>query len=373
MTPPGASRGLEGVIAARSSVSSIIGDKLTYRGYDVAELVEHSTFEETAFLLWTGELPTAPELTSFRDEIAAARPLPAAVAGTMSSISGSGDVLDRIRTLVSLLGQEDPDAGDVTVEAGRRKSVRMLAQIPTLVAAVGRFSQGLEPIPPNSHLSLAGDFLRMLRGDAPDQMVARALDQVLVLLADHELNASTFAARVAASSLTDLHSAVLAAICTLKGPLHGGAVLNVSRLLRSLDTPGDARSWVRAAVAGKQRVPGFGHRVYRNGDPRARILKGLSHRLAQSAGETRWYDVSVRLEEEVLASLGLMPNVDFYAASVYTYLGIPPELFTPVFMLSRTSGWIAHIREQYADNRLIRPRAEYAGPSSRAYIGTENR
>lgn len=360
-------RGLEGVAATTSAVSSIIEEKLTYRGYDIDELVQHSTFEETVYLLWTGELPTEDQLHAFRGDVSRAGSLPPDSQDVLFRLPIAGSPAGWLCTAVSALGQYE-GGGD-----GIPAAIRILAQTPTLVAARHRMGQGREAVEPDARLPLAANFLYMLNGEEPSESAARALDQVMILHADHELNASTFTARVAASTMTDMRSAVVAALCALKGPLHGGAAERVYRTLEEIGKEERVTPWLEGAMARQERIMGFGHRVYRDGDPRARHLKKLSERLAAVSGEPRWYDVSVRLEAEVFGALALLPNVDFYSASVYTYLGIPPELFTSVFAMSRVAGWIAHISEQYADNRLIRPRAEYVGQSYRTYIGMENR
>jgi citrate synthase len=271
------------------------------------------------------------------------------------------------------MGMVDPEAENRAKTASWDRGVAVLARFPAAVAALYRLQQGLDPVEPDPELSQAANFLSMLTGSIPAASAARVMDQALIMHADHELNASTFTARVAASTLTDMYSAITAALCTLKGPLHGGAAEGVRRTLEEIEAVDQVPAWVAEAQRRKQRIMGFGHRIYREGDPRARLLKALSRQLADASGDSRWYDVSVRLEEEVRRSHGLLPNVDFYSASVYTYLGIPPELYTPIFAVGRVGGWIAHIMEQYADNRLIRPRAEYIGPSPRTYIDMEKR
>jgi citrate synthase len=366
-------RGLEGVVAAASAVSSIMGTTLTYRGYGIEELAEHATFEETVYLLWTGELPTRTELAGFAHDLRRSRGLPPDLLDHIRGYPRSSRLMDRLRTAVSALELFDAEAGGTSAVENWEKAVRILARFPTLVAALWRIERGQDVLAPRQDLSHAANLLYLLHGRVPSDADARAMDEVLILHADHELNASTFSARVAASTLTDMHAAILAGLCALEGPLHGGAAERVYQLLAEIGDPAGVESWLQDARARRIRVPGFGHRVYRDGDPRARVLKLLAAELARSRDETRWYDMSVRLEEEVSHSLGLLPNVDFYSASVYTYLGIPPELFTPMFALSRAAGWIAHIMEQYADNRLIRPRAEYVGSSYRAYIGLEHR
>jgi citrate synthase len=365
---PAAAKGLEGVTATTSAVSSIIGSTLTYRGIDINELAEHSSFEETAYLLWNGELPTQHQLDTFREELASNRELPPEVVEMIHRFPANGKPMVSLRTAVSALAFFDPQADNMSLEANRAKAVRLLAKFPTVVAAIQRVRTGQDAVAPDPTLAEAANFLYMLRGDRPGQTTARIMDVVLVLHADHELNASTFAARVAASTLSDMHSAIVAAICTLKGPLHGGANEAVMKTLEGIGDPDAVHDWVRATLDRKERIMGFGHRVYKEGDPRARWLKEMSRQLAQETGEPKWYEMSTRMEDEVRADKGLLPNVDFYSASVYTYLGMPKDLFTPIFAVSRVSGWIAHVLEQYADNRLIRPRAEYIGPEYRRYV-----
>ncbi|GAC1405440.1 MAG: citrate synthase [Chloroflexota bacterium] len=368
-----AGKGLEGVTATTSAVSSIIGSTLTYRGIDINELAEHSTFDETTYLLWYGELPTESELHAFRDKLRVNRNLPAQVLDAIQAFPREGNAMVALRTAVSLLAFYDYEAETMSESANHDKSIRLLAQFPTIVAAIQRSRSGAGPVEPNSDLDEATNFLHMLTGERPTELAAHIMDVALILHADHELNASTFAARVAASTLSDMHSAVVAAICTLKGPLHGGANEAVMRTLEKVGSADNVVSYVRGALARKERIMGFGHRVYKEGDPRARWLKRMSQQLAVETGDSNWYDMSAQMEEEVKADKGLLPNVDFYSASVYTYLGIPRDLFTPIFAVSRVSGWIAHILEQYGDNRLIRPRAEYVGPSQRSYVPMENR
>jgi citrate synthase len=370
---PAATKGLEGVTATTSAVSSIIGSTLTYRGIDINELAEHSTFEETAYLLWYGELPSQSQLDAFKGDLARNRELDADLVAMIRGFPVDAKPMVWLRTAVSALAFFDAQADDMSEEANRAKAVRLMARFPTIVAAIQRVRNGLDPVAPDRSLNEATNFLYMLNGELPSDTAAHIMDVVLVLHADHELNASTFAARVAASTLSDLHSAIVAAICTLKGPLHGGANEAVMKTLEQISEPDAVEGWVRAALDRKERIMGFGHRVYKEGDPRARWLKEMSRQLARETGEPKWYEMSARMEDEVKADKGLLPNVDFYSASVYTYLGVPRDLFTPIFAVSRVSGWLAHVLEQYADNRLIRPRAEYIGPDQRPYVPVSRR
>ncbi len=358
--------GLEDIVAASSSICYLDGDRgvLAYCGCDIHDLARHSTFEEVCHLLWHRRLPTRAELGDLQSQLAAARPLPEAVARLVRSLP-AGDGMDAVRTLTSALAHYDPDAADHSPQANYRKAVRLTAQLGTLVATMGRLNAGGGPIQPDPVLGHAANFLYMLTGERPNGLAARALDVALVLHADHEFNASTFAARVAAATVTDIHSATVAAIGTLKGRLHGGANADVMRLLLEAGVgapPERAEQLVRAKLARKERIPGFGHRVYRTEDPRATHLREMSRDLGQRAGQSGWFEMSQRIEAVVKAEKKLSPNVDFYSASTYYVLGIPLSLFTPLFAVSRISGWTAHVLEQYANNRLIRPRAEYVGP-----------
>ena len=358
--------GLEDIVAASSSICYLDGDRgvLAYCGCDIHDLARHATFEEVCHLLWHRRLPTRAELGDLQSQLAAARPLPEAVARLVRSLP-PGDGMDAVRTLTSALAHYDPDAADDSPQANYRKAVRLTAQLGTLVATMGRLNAGGGPIQPDPVLGHAANFLYMLTGERPNGLAARALDVALVLHADHEFNASTFAARVAAATVTDIHSATVAAIGTLKGPLHGGANADVMRLLLEAGVgapPERAEQLVRAKLARKERIPGFGHRVYRTEDPRATHLREMSRELGQRAGQSGWFEMSQRIEAVVKAEKKLSPNVDFYSASTYYVLGIPLSLFTPIFAVSRISGWTAHVLEQYANNRLIRPRAEYVGP-----------
>lgn len=370
-----ASKGLEDVIVGPSSLTLIEGEKgkLSYRGYEVVDLAKHSTFEETAYLLLNGELPTSAQLQEFSYEIARNRDLPDDIVRMLRLLSKDNHPMDVLRTSVSALGMLDPERDDSSREASFRKSIRLLAKSGTIVAAFHRIRNGKEPIPPDPSLNQASDFIKMLEGDIPEPEVARIFDMCMVLHADHELNASTFAARVTASTLSDVYSAVTSAIATLKGRLHGGANEGVLDMLDRIGSPENAPAYIREVLANRMRVMGFGHRVYKTIDPRAVILRELSHQLGKKVGDTSWYEISRSIEETMLAERNLKPNVDFYAASVYRMLGFPKDLCTPIFACSRVAGWTAHILEQYDDNRLIRPRAEYVGPKERVYIPIEKR
>src|SRR5215467_8817322 len=358
--------GLEDTVATSSAICYLDGDRgvLAYCGYDIHDLARHATFEEVCYLLWHRRLPTRAELGDLQSQLAASRPLPEPIIRLMRSLP-PGNGMDLLRTLTSALSHYDPDAADNSPAANYRKAVRLTAQIGSLVATMGRVASGGGPIEPDPVLGHAANFLYMLTGHRPGGLETRAFDVALILHADHELNASTFAARVAAATLTDLHSAIVAAIGTLKGPLHGGANADVMRLLLELgkDAPPErVDEVIRGKLARKEKIPGFGHRVYKTEDPRATHLRRMSQDLGKRSGSTAWFDMSQRIEALVKGEKKLNPNVDFYSASTYYALGIPIDLYTPIFAVSRMSGWTAHILEQYADNRLIRPRAEYIGP-----------
>src|SRR3954471_20490342 len=358
--------GLEDVVAATSSICYLDGNRgvLAYYGYDIHDLAKGATFEEVCYLLWHGRLPNRAELGDLQSQLASERRLSEPVLRLMNQLPAS-DGMDTLRTLTSALGQYDSAANDNSPSANYRKAVRLTAQLGTIVATYGRMKAGGGPIQPDPALGHAANFLYMLTGNRPNALSVHAFDVALVLHADHELNASTFAARVAAATLTDLYSATVAAIGTLKGPLHGGANADVMRLLIEIgqDASGERiDEAIRGKLARKIKIPGFGHRVYRTEDPRATHLRRMSKELGERAGNTRWFDMSQRIEKLVTGEKKLNPNVDFYSASTYYTLGIPIDLFTPIFAVSRISGWTAHCLEQYANNRLIRPRTDYIGP-----------
>jgi citrate synthase len=358
--------GLEDTVATSSAICYLDGDRgvLAYCGYDIHDLARHATFEEVCYLLWHRRLPTRAELGDLQSQLAAARPLPEPILRLMRTLP-PGNGMDLLRTLTSALSHYDADAPDNSPQANYRKAVRLTAQIGSLVATLGRMQAGGGPIQPDPALGHAANFLYMLTGDRPSGLATRAFDVALILHADHELNASTFAARVAAATLTDIHSAMVAAIGTLKGPLHGGANADVMRLLLEIGKDGPvekAEEVVRAKLARKEKIPGVGHRVYHTEDPRATHLRQMSHDLGERAGVPIWFEMSQRIEALVKAEKKLNANVDFYSASTYYSLGIAVDLFTPIFAVSRVSGWTAHVLEQYANNRLIRPRADYIGP-----------
>jgi len=364
--------GLEDVVAAESAICYIDGERgvLSYRGYDIHDLAEHSSFEEVCFLLWEGRLPAATELSEFRATLGRERGVPEEILSLLSGFLDHRMIpMDALRTSVSALCETDPDVASNADDANRRKALRLTARMGTLVAAIHRIREGSAPVEPDPERGHAEDFLWMLNGTEPSAEMTRAFDTALVLHADHELNASTFAARVTAATLSDMHSAIVSAIGTLKGPLHGGANEAVIRMLTEIGDPSRAEDAVRAQLAAKKKIMGFGHRVYTTEDPRATHLRAMSRALAASTGDTRWYDMSRRIEQVVNQEKGLNCNVDFYSASTYHMLGIPADLFTPIFALSRCAGWAAHVMEQHRNNRLIRPRAEYVGlPYPQKYV-----
>ena len=372
----GFKEGLEDVVAADSAICYIDGNRgvLSYRGIDIHDLAEKATFEEVCYLLWEGRLPRREELEEARRQVGQERTLPQEMLELLSSLVPHLTPMDALRTMVSALAETDPDVRDMSPAANRRKSVRLTGQIATIVAAHHRLRGGQPVVDPDLSLGHAEDFLRMLNGAKPTPEAVRAFDMALVLHADHELNASTFAARVTAATLADMHSAITSAIATLKGPLHGGANEAVIRMLIEIGSLERVDDYIRSKLAAKEKIMGFGHRVYHTEDPRATHLREMSRALAESSGDTRWYDMSRRVEKLVNEEKKLNSNVDFYSASVYYMLGIPPDLFTPIFAVSRVAGWTAHVLEQYANNRLIRPRAEYIGPEyPQPYVPLEAR
>jgi citrate synthase len=367
--------GLEDVIAANSAISDIIGPqgKLTYRGIDIHDLARHSSFEETTYLLWFGALPTREALSDFSAQLASHRALPQPVLTLMKDFPRNATPMDALRTALSALAFYDPQAHDASHDANVAKAMRVTAQTATIVAAFEQIRRGREPVGPDADGSHAENFLRMLFGAEPDPLYVRAMDLALILHADHELNASTFAARVTAATLADMYSAIVSAIGALAGPLHGGANEQVMKMLQKIGEPGRVEAYVTERLAAHQKISGFGHRVYRTEDPRATHLREMSRQLGEHVGNLRWYEISRRVEEVVMEQKHLYANVDFYSASCYFTMGIPIDMFTPVFAVSRVSGWTAHVLEQYADNRLIRPRAEYIGDKDVPYLPIDRR
>ncbi|MFV9503946.1 MAG: citrate/2-methylcitrate synthase [Oscillochloridaceae bacterium umkhey_bin13] len=370
-----AAKGLEGIVAAQTAISYIdgINGRLFYRGLDIDDLTVHSTFEETTALLWYGQLPTQRQLDSFRRKMIENRLVPNEVIALLLLLPKRTNVMGVLRTAVSALAPFDPETGDNSLEANVNKSIRLTAALPTIVAAWDRIRNGLWPVTPSTYLSHAANFLYMLTGEEPDPAAARILDQALILHADHGLNASTFAARITASTLSNLHSAITSAIGTLRGPLHGGANEQVMRMLLEIGSIDRVDQYLRGAFAANKKIMGFGHRVYKADDPRAIWLQRLAGELAESTDNRRWFDMSERIRAMVQSEKTLPVNVDFYSASVYYTLGIPIDVFTPIFAISRVAGWTAHVYEQYSDNRLIRPESEYIGPVDVPYLPLDSR
>lgn len=368
------SAGLRGVVAGTSELSSVDGEvgKLTYRGIDINDLANHASFEEVAYLIWHDELPTRAQLDELIGSLSEARRLPRPLLDMITALPAGTVPMDALRTGVSMLAAFDPDIGDNSIEANGRKAVRLLAQVPAVVATFARVADGHDP-PPAADGPIAGSFLTMLTGETPQEIAVRALDVLLVLQADHEFNASTFAARVIAATLSDMHSAIAGAIGALRGPLHGGANQAVMEMLLSIGAPENAEQWVLDRLASRDRIMGFGHPVYKTADPRATVLREMSRTLSEASGHSDWFEMSQTIEAVMMHEKQLNSNVDFYSATVYASLSIPPDLFPPIFAISRTSGWTAHVVEQLSDNRIIRPRAEYVGHTDRPFVPLEAR
>lgn len=369
------SPGLEGVVAGRTAISEIdeARSTLTYRGYDIRDLAVKSTYEETAYLLLYGRLPTRAEIEAFDSFLRAERAVPGEVVDLYRRIPRMSHSMDTLRTGLSIVGLYDPEGRDNSREANLRKAARIIARMPTLVALGYRVQHRLKPIEPRGDLPAADDFLYMLHGAEPEGPGGRIFGSSLIIYAEHEFNASSFSARVTCSTLSDIYSAVLSAIGTLKGPLHGGANEAVMKMLMEIGSVDRAEAWVMDALAHKRRVMGFGHRVYKHGDSRAPILKDASREICEFADYCRWHDISLKVEEVVKREKGLLPNVDFFAAPIYYLLGLPVETFTPVFAMARSAGWCSHVIEQLADNRLIRPASLYTGPRRLKYVPPDDR
>ncbi len=374
-TAPAAATGLRGVVVGASTVSDVVGDKgeLIYQGYNIHDLAEHSTFEEVAFLLWNKHLPNRSELDELQRRLGQAYSVPKPVIDLLREVPREADPIDVLRTAVSVLEFYDASARDISLEASRKTSIRLTAQFPTLVAAADRLRNGYEPVEPLPHENIATNFLYMLRGERPSEHDAKLFDVCLILHSDHELNASTFTARVVAGTLASLYASVVAAIGALSGPLHGGANTNVMKTLLEIGEVANVESYVKQALAEKRKMMGFGHAVYKTEDPRATHLRQFSKEMGERAGDSKWYEMSRKVEEVMMREKGLYPNVDFFSASTYYMMGIPLDLYTPIFAVSRITGWTAHVLEQYADNKLIRPRADYVGPRNVPYVPIEGR
>lgn len=367
--------GLEGTTAARTAISDVDGEegRLIYQGIDIFELAGSSTFEETTYLIRNGKLPNIEQLGTLNRQLSENRHPPKEVVGLIRGLPKDAAPMDTLRTAVSAMGLHDPDTGDESREANVRKAVRLVARTPTLVAYIERLRKGQEIVEPHDDLSLAANFLYMLTGEEPTPESAEEFDAALVLHVDHELNASAFTSRVISATQADMYSAVTGAIGALSGPSHGGANKRVMEMLAEIGSPENAEDYVKDILGRGERVMGFGHRVYRVMDPRAKILKGMSRNLGERHGNTKWFEISEIIEDTVVREKNIFPNVDFYSASFYHELGIATDLFPAIFAMSRMSGWTAHILEQQADNRLIRPRAEYIGPRDAKYVPLEDR
>jgi citrate synthase len=362
--------GLEDVVAGVSEICFVDGreGRLVYCGYDIADLAKHSSFEEVTYLLYNKKLPTQAELAAFDAQLKANRAVPAEVLAGLKALPKSIHPMAALRTAISLLGNFDPDAEKTGRDAYVATSVKLVAQTATVVAAWERIRNGQEPVAPRLDLSHAANFLYMLTGTEPDAFQAHVFDVALILHADHELNASTFSGRVTVATLTDIYSAVTAAVGALKGPLHGGANEQVMLMEEEIGSVENVEPWIKEALAAKKKIMGFGHRVYKTKDPRAYILEELSEEVGKRAGNTKWVEMTREIERVVLREKGLYPNVDLYSGSAYYVMGIKTDLFTPIFAVSRVAGWTAHILEQLANNRIMRPRAEYVGPEKLAYV-----
>ncbi len=367
-------RGLEGVVACTTKISYIVGATLNYRGYTIEDLAANSTFEETIFLLWNDRLPKKDELEKLKKDIGAELALDPSLVKALTQIPTKGvHPMAWLRTAASMLGVWDKEAQDDSGDANYRKAVRLTAKMGQLVTAFDRIRNGKEIIQPNPSKSIAWNFFYTLTGKEPDAEIVKTFDTCLILHADHELNCSAFAMRVTASSLSDVYSAVVSAISALKGPLHGGANEQVMLMLKDIGTMDRARTWVKEALENKQKVMGFGHRVYKNGDPRAKILRQMSEQLTKKVGQPHWYQMSDLIDETMQNEKGLLPNVDFYSATVYYSMGIPIDIYTPIFAASRISGWLAHAFEQWTNNRIYRPRGKWAGREGLNWAPVEKR
>lgn len=374
-TAPAASAGLRGVVAAQSSIGDVNGEQgiLIYQGYDIHDLAENSTFEETVFLLWHGRLPKKDELEQLKNDLSANAEAPAEVIALMRQFPKEADPMDVLRTAVSMLDFYDGEGHDTSREASLKTAVKLTAQLPTLVAAWERIRGGQEPVAPKADQNIATNFLYMMKGEMPSEEDAKLFDVALILHADHELNASTFTTRVVAGTLADMYGAVTAGIAALSGPLHGGANTAVMKMLLEIGEMDNVDKYIGEALEAKKKIMGIGHAVYKTEDPRATHLRKFSKQVGERAGNTKWYEMSQKIEEIMMREKGMNPNVDFYSASTYYMMGIPLDQYTPIFAVSRISGWTGHILEQYSNNKLIRPRAEYIGERDLKYVPIEER
>jgi 2-methylcitrate synthase len=370
-----ASEGLRGVVAAQSAIGDVDGEKgiLIYQGYNIHDLAEHSTFEEVIFLLWNGRLPKVDELEDLKERLRRNYEAPAEVIALMKQFPKTADPMDVLRTAVSSLDFYDENGHGTDREHAVKAAVRLTGQIGTIASAWDRIRNGKDVIKPDPSLSIAENFLYMLRGERPDEHEAHMFDVCLILHADHELNASTFTTRVVSGTLAGMYGAVTAGIAALAGPLHGGANTNVMKMLIEIGDPDKVDAWVDKALAEKRKIMGIGHAVYKTEDPRATWLRRYSKEMADKTGQTKWYKMSQKIEKIMHDKKGMYPNVDFYSASTYYLMGIPLDLYTPIFAVSRISGWTGHILEQYGNNKLIRPRAEYIGKRDQKYVSISER
>jgi citrate synthase len=367
-------KGLEGVVACTTAISSIVDATLCYRGYVIEDLAANATFEETVFLLWNNRAPNKSDLEKLQKDIGSAMALEPALIASLKTIPNKNiHPMAWLRSAVSMMALWDNEAQDSSNEANMRKAIRLTAKMGSLVSAFERIRQGKEIVAPNPAKSIAWNFFYTMTGKEPDPEIVRQFDVCLILHADHELNCSAFAARVTASSLSDVYSAVVSAISALKGPLHGGANEQVMLMLKDIGNMERAKTWIEEALQNKQKVMGFGHRVYKNGDPRAKVLRSMSDRLTAKMGQHHWYEMSDLIDVEMQGKKGLLPNVDFYSATVYYAMGIPIDLYTPIFAVSRVSGWMAHILEQWTNNRIYRPRGKWSGKEGLVWKPLENR
>jgi len=375
ITPQKNEEGLADVVACNSAICFIDGKegRLVYHGYDVQDLAKYSSFEEVAYLLWYGRLPGPTEYQAFLDGFTGSMTLPVETVMILRMFPKAATPMEVLRTAVSSLGHWDPDSGNTRLDASLRKAQRLTKRIPLILASHQRLREGLEPVAPVPSQGIAYNFLYTLQNREPDPEIVRALDVSLILHADHELNASTFAARVTAATMADIYSAVTSAIGTLKGPLHGGANTEVMKMLQEIGSPDKAEQWVLDNLAAKKKIPGFGHRVYKCEDPRVSVLRNYSENVTRKVGDTRFFEITKEIHRIMAAHSKVFANVDLYTASLYHAMGIPLELFTPIFAMSRVTGWTAHILEQWSNNRLIRPTANYTGPLSLKYIPIEKR
>ncbi|MGD9677569.1 MAG: citrate/2-methylcitrate synthase [Vulcanibacillus sp.] len=367
------SKGLDGIIAAQSSISSIIGTMLTYRGYKIDDLTERSEFEEVIYLLWHGRLPQIDELNELKKELYELGYLSKEITEAMKIFPKEGKFMDVLRTTISLASLYEKDTESITEEVNLRKAKSLVAKMSSIVVSLYRIRNDLEPIESDPNLSYSANFLYMLSGKVPSDNHVKAFNKALILHADHELNASTFSSRVTVATLSDMYSGVISAMGTLKGPLHGGANEQVMTMLEEISEIDKVEAYLDEKFKNSEKIMGMGHRVYKQGDPRTKHLKKISYQLALLDGDTKWYNLSEKIEDYVYNRKKILPNVDFYSATVYFYLGIPKELFTPIFAISRTSGWTAHIMEQYKNNKIIRPRSEYTGNLDSKYISIDER